>query len=122
MDNVDVAGECHVASHHGFAYWVVSWMPYSEQDVAGQIATECLLTTQVSRAEGNATAWDDEDETAILDGWKTLQRESAGTIDPVTNDPPEIGPGGSDVSPSTTSILLSGTPVLSETSWARIVY
>src|SRR6266404_1918758 len=48
--------------------------------------------------------------------------KTAGTIDPVTNDPPEIGPGGSDVSPSTTSILLSGTPVLSETSWARIVY
>src|SRR5207248_9042209 len=48
--------------------------------------------------------------------------KTAGTIEPVTNDPPEIGPGGSDVSPSTTSILLSGTPVLSETSCARIVY
>src|SRR5438445_13358404 len=48
--------------------------------------------------------------------------KTAGTIEPVTNDPPEIGPGGSDVSPSTTSILLRGTPVLSETSCARIVY
>src|SRR5262245_35109933 len=47
--------------------------------------------------------------------------KTAGTTEPVTSDPPEIGPGGSDVSPRTTSTLLTGTPVLSETSWARTV-
>ena len=47
---------------------------------------------------------------------------TAGTIEPVTIEPPEIGPSGSDVSPNMTSTLSSGTPVLSETSCARIVY
>ena len=41
---------------------------------------------------------------------------TAGTTDPVTIEPPETGPGGSDVSPSATSILSSGTPVFSEAS------
>src|SRR5439155_9078930 len=48
--------------------------------------------------------------------------KTAGTIEPVTNDPPEIGPGGSDVSPSTTSSLLSRTPVLQDKVCVRIVY
>jgi len=48
--------------------------------------------------------------------------KTAGTTEPVTSEPPEIGPTGSVVSPSTTSILSSGTPVFCEASWARIVY
>ena len=48
--------------------------------------------------------------------------KTAGTTDPVTIEPPETGPSGSDVSPSATSILSSGTPVFCEASCARIVY
>jgi hypothetical protein len=46
---------------------------------------------------------------------------TAGITDPVTIEPPEIGPTGSEVSPSATSILSSGTPVFSDASCARIV-
>ena len=48
--------------------------------------------------------------------------KTAGITEPVAIEPPEIGPSGSDVSPSATSILSSGTPVFSEASCARIVY
>ena len=48
--------------------------------------------------------------------------KTAGITDPVAIEPPEIGPSGSDVSPSATSTLSSGTPVLSAASCARIVY
>ena len=48
--------------------------------------------------------------------------KTAGTTDPVAIEPPESGPSGSDVSPSATSILSSGTPVFCEASCARIVY
>src|SRR5207253_5073309 len=48
--------------------------------------------------------------------------KTAGTTDPVTIQPPETGPAGSDVSPSATSTLSSGTPVLCEVSCARMVY
>ena len=48
--------------------------------------------------------------------------KTAGTTDPVTIEPPEIGPSGSDVSPSATSTLSSGTPVFCAASCARIVY
>ena len=48
--------------------------------------------------------------------------KTAGTTDPVAIEPPETGPSGSDVSPSATSTLSSGTPVFSEASCARIVY
>src|SRR2546426_6732291 len=47
---------------------------------------------------------------------------SAGITELVANDPPEIGPSGSALSPSSTSILSSGTPVFCEASCARIVY
>src|SRR5207302_9827835 len=48
--------------------------------------------------------------------------KTAGTMDAVAIEPPDVGPSGSEVSPSATSILSSGIPVLSETSCARIVY
>src|SRR6185437_1979338 len=47
---------------------------------------------------------------------------TAGTTDPVTIEPPETGPSGSEVSPSSTSTLSSGTPVRWDASCARIVY
>src|SRR5215469_13751738 len=37
-------------------------------------------------------------------------------------DPPERGPGGNVVSPSSTSTLSTGTPVLADASCARTVY
>ena len=40
VDNVDVAGECYLTSYRGFAYWVLSWMPYSGQDETDKVATE----------------------------------------------------------------------------------
>ena len=46
--------------------------------------------------------WDDDG----LDASK-----ADGVIDADTQEPPEIGPGGSDESPSTTSIRSTGTPV-----------
>jgi hypothetical protein len=48
--------------------------------------------------------------------------KTAGITDPVTIEPPEMGPSGSDVSPSATSTLSSGRPVFSAASCARIVY
>src|SRR5438270_13685659 len=57
------------------------------------------------------------DAMALSAAWKT-----AGTTELVANEPPESGPAGSDVSPSATSTLSSGTPVFCEASWARIVY
>ena len=47
--------------------------------------------------------------------------KTAGMTEPVTIEPPETGPSGSDVSPSATSTLSSGTPVFSAASCARIV-
>src|SRR5215475_8006193 len=46
----------------------------------------------------------------------------AGTTEAVTHEPPESGPAGSDVSPSTTCTLSTGMPVLSLTTCAKIVY
>ena len=46
----------------------------------------------------------------------------AGITELVTIEPPETGPGGRDVSPITTSIFSSGTPVFCEVSCARFVY
>ena len=47
---------------------------------------------------------------------------TAGTTDAVAIDPPEIGPLGSRLSPSATSTLFTGTPVLSAVICARTVY
>jgi hypothetical protein len=46
---------------------------------------------------------------------------TAGMIEAVTIEPPEIGPGGSDVSPRTTLILSREIPVFALTTCARIV-
>ena len=54
---------------------------------------------------------------ALSAAWMT-----AGTTDAVAIDPPEIGPLGSRLSPSATSTLFTGTPVLSAVICARIVY
>ena len=48
--------------------------------------------------------------------------KTAGITELVASEPPEIGPSGSALSPSSTSILLTGTPVFSDASCARIVY
>src|SRR5918997_4761705 len=47
---------------------------------------------------------------------------TAGTIEAVASEPPEVGPSGSDVSPSATSTLSSATPVRYDASCARLVY
>src|SRR5262249_13400827 len=47
---------------------------------------------------------------------------TAGTIDAVASEPPEVGPSGSDVSPRATSTLSCGTPVLCDASCARLLY
>src|ERR671913_2632693 len=47
---------------------------------------------------------------------------TAGTTDEVAIDPPEIGPLGNRLSPSATSTLFTGTPVLSAVICARTVY
>ena len=47
---------------------------------------------------------------------------TAGITELVAKDPPEIGPSGSALSPNSTSILSSGTPVFCDASCARIVY
>src|SRR6478609_554346 len=49
-------------------------------------------------------------------------KSTAFTTDAVAMDPPESGPAGSEVSPSSTSTLSSGTPVLAEANCARTVY
>ena len=48
--------------------------------------------------------------------------KTAGITELVASEPPEIGPSGSALSPSSTSILSTGTPVFSDASCARIVY
>src|SRR5438552_16124695 len=46
---------------------------------------------------------------------------TAGITELVAIEPPEIGPGGREVSPSATSILSSGTPVFWDAICARFV-
>jgi hypothetical protein len=53
---------------------------YRSQD--GAIATHCLLTTQLTRARGGETEWDEQEAAAILAGWRTREREPGATLDP----------------------------------------
>ncbi len=48
----------------------------------GQIETPCLLTTQVTRSLGNATAWDGQEAAAILAGWPTRERAPGRPVEP----------------------------------------
>src|ERR1043166_9508134 len=48
--------------------------------------------------------------------------KTAGITELVASEPPEIGPSGRELSPNSTSILLSATPIFSAASCARIVY
>jgi len=48
----------------------------------GQITTDCLLTTQVSRAVANETDWDELEAAAILADWRTRERAPGAPVDP----------------------------------------
>ncbi|MGE0228252.1 MAG: hypothetical protein AB7I38_08180 [Dehalococcoidia bacterium] len=48
----------------------------------GQIATECLLTTQVSRLMASESDWDELEAAAILADWRTREREPGQRLDP----------------------------------------
>jgi len=48
----------------------------------GEIETDCLLTTQVSRAMGNEAEWDEQEAAAILADWRTRERAQGSALDP----------------------------------------
>jgi hypothetical protein len=48
----------------------------------GQLTTECLLTTQVSRLMANESDWDELEAAAILADWRTRERQSGVRLDP----------------------------------------
>jgi hypothetical protein len=48
----------------------------------GEIATDCLLTTQVTRTMGNEADWDEQEAAAILADWRTRERELGPPLDP----------------------------------------
>ena len=48
----------------------------------GEVETECLLTTQVSRGQGVITDWDDDAAPAILKSWATREAVAGRDLDP----------------------------------------
>ena len=48
----------------------------------GDVETECLLTTQVSRGQGVLTDWDDDAAPAILRSWATREAGAGRALDP----------------------------------------
>ncbi|MCY4455975.1 MAG: hypothetical protein OXC56_06655 [Chloroflexi bacterium] len=55
---------------------------YAEyRSAAGDVESECLLTTQVSRGQAVITDWDDDAAPAILKSWSTREAAS-GDLDP----------------------------------------
>lgn len=48
----------------------------------GQLTSECLLTTQVSRLMANESDWDELEAAAILADWRTRERQSGVRLDP----------------------------------------
>ena len=48
----------------------------------GDVESECLLTTQVSRGQGLITDWDDEAAPAILRTWSTREPAANRDLDP----------------------------------------
>ena len=56
---------------------------YAEyRSAAGEVESECLLTTQVSRGQAVITDWDDDAAPAILKSWSTREAGSARDLDP----------------------------------------
>ncbi len=51
----------------------------------GEIATDCLLTTQVSRKMGSEADWDELEAAAILADWRTRERSAGQPLDPDEN-------------------------------------
>lgn len=62
------------------AVQVDAYTEYRSAD--GRIEAHCLLTTQVTRSLGNATAWDEQEAAAILAGWPTRERAPGLTVEP----------------------------------------
>jgi hypothetical protein len=56
----------------------------------GEIETDCLLTTQVSRELGNEADWDELEAAAILADWGTRERSSGQPLNP--DEAPLIAP------------------------------
>ena len=48
----------------------------------GHVESDCLLTTQVERAEAAVADWDDEATGAILAYWQTRELVAPGPLDP----------------------------------------
>jgi hypothetical protein len=64
----------------------------------GEIETDCLLTTQVSRTMGNEADWDELEAAAILADWRTRERVPGVPLDPdvsalISPDPSTNGRG-----------------------------
>jgi hypothetical protein len=62
----------------------------------GEIETDCLLTTQVSRDMGNEADWDELEAAAILADWRTRERSSGQSLNPDASAliAPEPSPNG----------------------------
>ena len=48
----------------------------------GHVESDCLLTTQVGRAEAAGSDWDDTEASAILGTWTTRELQPGTTLDP----------------------------------------
>ncbi len=48
----------------------------------GQVGTECLLTTQVSRLMANEADWDELEAGAVLADWRTRERQPGEALNP----------------------------------------
>lgn len=56
---------------------------YAEyRSAAGDVESECLLTTQVSRGQAVITDWDDDAAPAILKSWSTREAAASRDLDP----------------------------------------
>ena len=56
---------------------------YAEyRSAAGDVESECLLTTQVSRNQAVITDWDDDAAPAILKSWSTREAAASRDLDP----------------------------------------
>ena len=73
----------------------------------GHVESDCLLTTQVSRAEATGSDWDEAEASAILENWTTRELQPGTPLDPdegalitaaeayiPTEDAPQAGSNG----------------------------
>lgn len=77
---------------------------YTEyRSAEGGVETDCLLTTQVTRSLGNATAWDEEEAAAVLAAWSTRERSPGFPLDPEVDAVirPDEAEGSTDGIPGT---------------------